>query len=74
MIHEEYDDEIDFSWLLYIGHCLLGFTEKEVGRMTLNKLLKLYKHYKNNYDFRLTHRTYRELEDMIDHEGEFIRD
>ena len=74
MIHEEFDNEIDFSWLLYIGHCLLGFTEKEVGRMTLSKLLKLYKHYKNNYDFRLSGRTYRELEDMADHEGEFIRD
>lgn len=74
MIHEEHDNEIDFSWLLYIGHCLLGFTEKEVGRMTLRKLLKLYKHYKNNYDFKLSGRSYRELEDMIDHDGEFIRD
>jgi hypothetical protein len=74
VIHEDRDNEIDFSWLLYIGHCLLGFTEKEVGRMTLNKLLKLYKHYKNNYDFKLSGKTYRELQDMIDHEGEFIRD
>jgi hypothetical protein len=74
VIHEEFDNEIDFSWLLYIGHCLLGFTEKEVGRMTLNKLLKLYKHYKNNYDFKLSGRTYRELEDMVAHDGEFIRD
>jgi hypothetical protein len=53
---------------------LLGFTEKEVGRMTLKKLLKLYKHYKTNYDFKLSGRTYRELEDMADHDGEFIRD
>jgi hypothetical protein len=53
---------------------LLGFTEKEVGRMTLNKLLKLYKFYKNNYDFKLSGKTYRELQDMIDHDGEFIRD
>ena len=25
----------------------MGYTDKEVGRMTLKKLLKLYKHYKN---------------------------
>lgn len=42
--------------------------------MTLNKLLKLYKYYKNNYDFKLSGRTYSEIDDMIAHEGEFIRD
>ena len=42
--------------------------------MTLGKLLKLYKHYKNNYDFKLSGRKYSEIQDMIDHEGEFIRD
>lgn len=42
--------------------------------MTIKKLLKLYQHYKNNYDFKLSGRSYRELEDMADHEGEFIRD
>ena len=42
--------------------------------MTLNKLLKLYKHYKNNYDFKLSGHSYRELEDMVAHDGEFLRD
>lgn len=42
--------------------------------MTIKKLLKLYKHYKNNYDFKLSGRTYRELEDIIDHDGEFLPD
>lgn len=60
--------------MLYIGHCLLGFTEKEVGRMTLGKLLKLYQHYKNNYDFMLTKRSYRELQEEVNHDGEFIKD
>jgi hypothetical protein len=60
--------------LLFVGHCLLGFTEKEVGRMTLGKLLKLYKHYKNDYDFKMSNRTYRELQEMFDHEGEFLPD
>jgi hypothetical protein len=59
---------------LYVGHCLLGFTEKEVGRMTLNKLLKLSRHYKTDYDFKLSGHSYRELEDMMAHDGEFIRD
>ena len=34
----------------------------------------LYKHYKNNYDFKLSGKSYRELEDMFMHDGEFIRD
>ena len=59
---------------MYVGHCLLGFTEKEVGRMTLKKLLKLYRHYKNHYDFTLSEKTYRELEEIADHEGEFLPD
>jgi uncharacterized protein YjiS (DUF1127 family) len=60
--------------LLFVGHGLLGCSEKEVGRMTLAKLLKLYKHYKNDYDFKMSNRTYRELQEMIDHEGEFLPD
>ena len=59
---------------MYIGHCLLGFTEKEVGRMTLKKLLTLYKHYKNDYDFKLSGHSYRELQEIIDHDGEFLPD
>lgn len=42
--------------------------------MTLKRLLKMYKHYKNNYDFKLSGRTYQELEDYIDHQGEFLPD
>ena len=59
---------------MFIGHCLLGYSEKEVGRMTLRRLIKLYGHYKNNYDFQLSKRTYHELEEELDHDGEFIRD
>lgn len=42
--------------------------------MTLSKLLSLYSHYKNNYDFTLSKKTYYELEEEADHDGEFIRD
>ena len=42
--------------------------------MTLGKLLKLYKYYKNDYDFRLSKRTYYEMEEKANHEGEFLPD
>ena len=31
----------------------LGFTEKEVGRMTLGKFMRLYQHYKDTFDIEL---------------------
>ena len=34
--------------------------------MTIRKLLALYQHYKNNYDFRLQKLTYYELENLSD--------
>lgn len=42
--------------------------------MTLKKLLKLYKHYKNDYDFRLKKVPYSEVEEIIAHDGEFLPD
>ena len=42
--------------------------------MTLKKLLMLYKHYKNDYDFRLSGWSYSKMEEEANHEGEFIRD
>lgn len=42
--------------------------------MTLRKLLKLYEHYKNNYDFQLKQITYYELEKKINHRGELFSD
>lgn len=52
----------------------MGFSEKEVGRMTLRKILKLYKHYKNDYDFRLKQLSYSEIEEKINHRGEMFDD
>ena len=40
--------------------------------MTFSKLIKLYKHYKNNYDFKLKNVTYFELEERINHQGELF--
>lgn len=31
----------------------MGFSEKEVGRMTLRKFNQLYGHYKNNFDMQM---------------------
>ena len=58
----------------FLGHCLLNFSEKEVGRMTLKKILNLYKHYKNHYDFTLAKISYQELEERANHRGELFSD
>lgn len=42
--------------------------------MTLSKLMKLYRHYKDDYDFKLSGKTYAEIEEKANHEGEFIPD
>lgn len=42
--------------------------------MTLRKMLNLYKHYKNNYDFQLKKVSYSELEEKINHQGELFAD
>lgn len=41
----------DFSWLLFVGTKMLGFTEREVGHMTLKKWSFLYKHFRNYHNF-----------------------
>ena len=41
--------------------------------MTIGKLLKLFNHYKNDYDFKLSGKSYRELQQEIDFDGELIR-
>lgn len=42
--------------------------------MTLRKILKLYEHYKNNYDFQLKQIAYSELEERNNHRGELFDD
>ena len=37
--------EINFAQLIVVGK-IMGYTEKEIWRMTLNKLLALWKEYK----------------------------
>ena len=42
--------------------------------MTLSEFLKQYQHYKNFYDFKLSGKSFKEVEFEHDHEGEFIPD
>jgi len=42
--------------------------------MTFSKLMKLYKHYKNNYDFILKRVTYNDLEEAVARSEEWIPD
>lgn len=60
------------AWLYFIGHCLLGYTDKEVGQMNITWLLKMYRFYKNDYDFRLSQKTYHEIDEAFDHENECL--
>jgi hypothetical protein len=54
----------------------LGFSEKEIGRMTLRKFKKLYSHYKNNFDLELSMRikgvTYAKYEEIAMQEEEWL--
>lgn len=42
--------------------------------MTLKKFYRQFRYYRNNYDFQLSGRTYRELEELANHEGELLPD
>jgi len=42
--------------------------------MTFKKFYKLYKHYQNDYDFRLKKITYKESEEKIQESEEWIPD
>lgn len=57
---------IDFSWFYFIGRNKLGFTYKEVGRLTLRTFNKLYQCYKDNFDLEMllnkSNTTYAEYE------------
>ena len=40
MISED-DSEIDFDFVYFVGHVVLGYTDREVGRMTLRRLMPM---------------------------------
>ena len=62
------------DWVLFVGHCLLGFSQREIGFMTLSKFLKLYKFYKNHHDFETARCLYSDLDKEQSHAGEWLSD
>lgn len=52
----------------------MGYTDKEVGRMTFKRLMQMYGHYKTNYDFKIKGITYAQLDEYVEHQGEFLPD
>lgn len=54
----------------------LGFSEKEVGRMTLGKFKKLYRAYKQSFDIEMTLKNkklrYKDLEQSIEEEVDIV--
>lgn len=66
-LEEETQETVfDFAWYLYIGMNKLGFTEKQIGHMTLRKWDMLYDAYKLNFDNEMiltaSHKTYADIE------------
>ena len=51
-----------------------GVSVRDISKSIGLRESAMYKHYKNNYDFKLSGRTYSELEDYINHQGEFLPD
>lgn len=63
-------------WVEFIGVNKLGFTHKEIGRITLTRFLKLYSHYKNDFDLELmlnkSRTTYAKLKIKMDKSEEWF--
>ena len=59
-----------------MGHTLLRYSEKEVGRMTLRKFMKLYEQYKKHFDLEMQLRakgvTYAKLAELQMQEEEWL--
>lgn len=55
---------MDFEWIEFVGHTLLGYTVKEVGRMTYSKWYKQFKFYQNYHDIKVKGVSYQELREQ----------
>ena len=56
---------LDFSWLLFVGVKMFGFTEKSVGRMTLKKWNLLFEHFKKYHNFKTKGGLFKEEKEVI---------
>ena len=57
--------------MLYVGRTLLGYKDKEVGRLTYHKWKQQYDHYKEDYDFKLLRVSYDKAHDVAQQEEEW---
>lgn len=64
---------LDFSWILFVGTKMLGFSQKEVGRMTLKKWNLLFKHFKKYHNFKTKGGLFKE-EAEVNQCDEWIKD
>lgn len=48
---ESTESKCDFAWLLFVGTKMLGFSEKDVGHMTIKKWSQLFYHFKTYHNF-----------------------
>ena len=53
---------MDFSWILFVGTKMLGFTEKEIGHFTFKKWSLLYEHFKIYHNFKTSKQLFKEKE------------
>lgn len=59
---------VDFSWILFVGVKFLGFSEREVGHMTIKKWLQLYEHYRKYHNFKAKNYLFKEEKSKPDEE------
>lgn len=64
MIHDDDDNSLDFSWIEFVGTTLLGYTVRDVGRMTFGRWFRLYKHFQNYHDIKVKGISYKELREQ----------
>ena len=48
---ESTESKCDFAWILFVGTKMLGFSEREVGHMTIRKWSQLFYHFKTYHNF-----------------------
>lgn len=56
-----------------MGIKLLGLKKEEVGRLTYRTFKNLYYHYQNYYNFTLKQMSYKELEELVMQNEEWLR-
>ena len=51
---------MDFSWILFVGTKMLGFSDNEVGHFTFKKWSLLFNHFKVYHNFFISKKLFEE--------------